>query len=44
MNFSEQLHSPSTASDAFHMLLTRIAKEHALPFEPLIPNQKTFNA
>ncbi|WP_084273726.1 type II toxin-antitoxin system RelB/DinJ family antitoxin [Legionella fairfieldensis] len=30
-----------TVSDAFRMLLTRIAKEHALPFEPLIPNQKT---
>ncbi|MGC1183224.1 type II toxin-antitoxin system RelB/DinJ family antitoxin [Legionella sp.] len=33
-----------TISDAFRMLLTRIAKEHALPFEPLIPNQKTINA
>ena len=33
-----------TVSDAFRMLLTRIAKEHALPFEPLIPNQKTINA
>ena len=28
-----------TVSDAFRMLLTRIAKEHALPFEPLIRNQ-----
>jgi DNA-damage-inducible protein J len=33
-----------TVSDAFRMLLTRIAKEHALPFEPLIPNEKTINA
>lgn len=33
-----------TVSDAFRMLLTRIAKEHALPFESLIPNQKTINA
>lgn len=33
-----------TVSDAFRMLLTRIAKEHALPFEPLIPNQKTIDA
>ena len=33
-----------TVSDAFRMLLTRIAKEHALPFEPLIPNQQTINA
>lgn len=33
-----------TVSDAFRMLLTRIAKKHALPFEPLIPNQKTINA
>ena len=33
-----------TVSDAFRMLLTRITKEHALPFEPLVPNQKTINA
>lgn len=33
-----------TVSDAFRMLLTRIAKEHALPFDPLTPNQKTINA
>ena len=33
-----------TVSDAFRMLLIRIAKEHALPFEPLIPNQKTIDA
>ncbi|HRD69198.1 MAG TPA: type II toxin-antitoxin system RelB/DinJ family antitoxin [Legionella sp.] len=29
-----------TVSDAFRMLLTLLAKEHALPFEPLIPNHK----
>lgn len=33
-----------TVSDAFRMLLTRIATERALPFEPLIPNQKTIDA
>lgn len=33
-----------TVSDAFRMLLTRIAQEHTLPFDPLIPNQKTINA
>ncbi len=33
-----------TISDAFRLLLTRIAKEKALPFEPLIPNQKTIEA
>lgn len=33
-----------TVSDAFRMLLTRVAKEHALPFEPLVPNQKTIDA
>ena len=33
-----------TVSDAFRMLLTRVAKEHALPFEPLIPNKKTIDA
>ncbi|HBD7199639.1 TPA: type II toxin-antitoxin system RelB/DinJ family antitoxin [Legionella pneumophila] len=27
-------------ADAFRMLLTRIANEHILPFEPLILNQK----
>jgi len=30
-----------TLSDAFRMLLIRIAREKALPFEPLIPNAKT---
>ena len=33
-----------TVSDAFRMLLTRVAKENALPFEPLTPNQKTIDA
>lgn len=33
-----------TPSDAFRMLLIRIAKEKALPFEPLIPNKKTIEA
>ena len=33
-----------TVSDAFRMLLTRIAKERALPFEPLIPNGETIQA
>ncbi|HFE6398444.1 TPA: type II toxin-antitoxin system RelB/DinJ family antitoxin [Legionella pneumophila] len=33
-----------TVSDAFRLLLTRVAKEKALPFEPLIPNKKTIDA
>jgi len=33
-----------TISDAFRLLLTRIATEKALPFEPLVPNTKTLNA
>ncbi|MFP3017825.1 MAG: type II toxin-antitoxin system RelB/DinJ family antitoxin [Candidatus Tisiphia sp.] len=33
-----------TVSDAFRMLLTRIAHEKALPFEPLVPNVKTIEA
>lgn len=33
-----------TVSDAFRLLLTRIAKEKALPFEPLIPNAETIAA
>lgn len=33
-----------TVSDAFRMLLTRVAREKSLPFEPLIPNQETINA
>ncbi|HFN5283498.1 TPA: type II toxin-antitoxin system RelB/DinJ family antitoxin [Pseudomonas aeruginosa] len=30
-----------TVSDAFRILLTRVAHEKALPFEPLIPNATT---
>ena len=33
-----------TISDAFRLLLTRVAREKALPFEPLIPNKKTIAA
>ena len=33
-----------TVSDAFRILLTRIAHDKALPFEPLIPNVKTIEA
>lgn len=33
-----------TVSDAFRLLLTRIAQEKALPFEPLIPNKETIKA
>jgi DNA-damage-inducible protein J len=33
-----------TVSDAFRMMLTRIAREGALPFEPLTPNETTLAA
>ncbi len=33
-----------TVSDAFRMMLTRVAKEHALPFEPWSPNETTIAA
>ena len=33
-----------TVSEAFRLLLTRIAKEKALPFEPLSPNDETIAA
>ncbi len=33
-----------TLSDAVRLLLTRVAKEHALPFDPLIPNAETAEA
>jgi len=33
-----------TVSDAFRILLIRIAKEKKLPFEPLIPNKETIEA
>jgi DNA-damage-inducible protein J len=33
-----------TVSDAFRLLLTRVAREKALPFEPLVPNEVTIAA
>jgi len=33
-----------TLSDAFRMMVKRIAKEKALPFEPLVPNRETIEA
>lgn len=33
-----------TVSDAFRIMLVRIAREKALPFEPLIPNEETIKA
>lgn len=33
-----------TMSDAFRLLMVRVAKEKALPFEPLTPNAKTIRA
>ncbi len=33
-----------TLSDAFRMLVKRIATEKALPFEPLVPNRETIEA
>ncbi|MDN7431421.1 type II toxin-antitoxin system RelB/DinJ family antitoxin [Burkholderia sp. AU45388] len=33
-----------TVSDAFRLLLTRVAHDKALPFEPLIPNETTIAA
>ncbi len=33
-----------TVSDAFRMMLIRIVKEKALPFEPLVPNDETIEA
>ena len=33
-----------TVSDAFRILLTRVAREKALPFEPLVPNAETIKA
>jgi DNA-damage-inducible protein J len=31
-------------SDAFRLLLKRVAAEKALPFEPLVPNSETVEA
>ncbi len=33
-----------TVSDAFRLLMVRVAREKALPFEPLSPNAKTIRA
>src|SRR6478752_3218909 len=33
-----------TLSDAFRLMVKRIAAEKALPFEPLVPNEKTIAA
>lgn len=33
-----------TVSDAFRLLMVRVAKEKALPFEPLNPNAATVKA
>jgi DNA-damage-inducible protein J len=33
-----------TVSDAFRLMMVRIAAEKALPFQPLIPNDETVEA
>ena len=33
-----------TISDAMRLMLVRVAREHALPFDPLIPNGETIAA
>ena len=33
-----------TVSDAFRLMMMRIAKDKALPFEPLVPNSETIEA
>lgn len=33
-----------TISDAFRILLTRVAREKTLPFDPLVPNERTIEA
>jgi DNA-damage-inducible protein J len=33
-----------TVSDAFRLMMMRIAKDKALPFEPLVPNAETVEA
>lgn len=33
-----------TVSDAVRLMLTKVARERALPFEPLIPNETTIAA
>lgn len=33
-----------TVSDAFRLMMMRIAKDKALPFAPLVPNEETIEA
>ena len=33
-----------TVSDAFRLMMIKIAEEKALPFEPLVPNEETIEA
>ena len=33
-----------TVSDAFRLMMVRIAKEKRLPFDPLVPNAETIEA
>lgn len=33
-----------TVSDAFRLMMIRIARDKALPFEPLVPNDETIEA
>lgn len=33
-----------TVSDAVRLMLTRVARDHALPFDPLVPNAATVAA
>ena len=33
-----------TVSDAVRLLFIKIAREHALPFDPFIPNEQTIEA
>ena len=33
-----------TVSDAVRLMLTRVAREHALPFDPIVPNEATIAA
>jgi len=33
-----------TVSDAFRLMLTRVARDKSLPFDPLVPNAETIEA
>lgn len=33
-----------TVSDAFRLMMVRIAKDKAMPFDPLVPNAETIEA